>query len=158
MSESSALEILLKTTEGQFFVVVIFMVFVFGIFSKEKLVKLDGVFWLFGVAARTIQKIRRDAVEYDISTTEGEIKSLRKRINDLEVQRKKDLKTVMEEVDRLKRSESIQHQYIIYVIAWARDLETWAATEGITLPPPKLIPYLEFRDKLLKGVDNDHLE
>lgn len=131
---------------GRFLLVFIFLVFVFGIFSREKMAKLDGVWWAFGAFARWLEARKQKAIEIDRSTTQGQIAELKARVNEIAKQAAMDKEELQKEIDDLRNSERMQHEYIVYVIAWARDLEIWAADEGVKLPPPKFITFLEFRD------------
>ncbi|MEJ6013302.1 hypothetical protein WG936_05555 [Corynebacterium sp. H127] len=132
---------------GKFLLVFLFLVFVFGIFSREKMAKLDGIWWFFGALARWLEDRKRRAIEADRSTTQGQIADLRQRVNEVSAQAAQDKKDLRAEIQELRDSERLQHQYIVYVIAWARDLEIWAADAGVTLPPPRFITYLEFREQ-----------
>lgn len=139
--------ILLDTPLGRFVLVSFTLIFVFGIFSREKMSKLDGIFYAFGAFSRWVQKRKKMAVELDQATTQAQIKDLKDRINEIVEQAAKDKAELKDEIDALRNSERMQHNYIVYVIAWARDIEIWAASIGEALPPPKFVTYLEFREQ-----------
>lgn len=147
MESVDIVPILLDTPLGRSILVSFVLIFVFGIFSREKMSKLDGIFYIFGAFARWIERRKRLAIEIDRATTQGQIQDLKDRINEVVKQAALDKKELKAEIETLRQSEQMQHNYIVYVIAWARDIEIWAAGLGESLPPPKFITYLEFREQ-----------
>ena len=50
-----------------------------------------------------------------------------------------------EEVGELRAKDKIHHEYQLYVAAYWRKLQFWAVEKDITLPPPPMMTYPEWK-------------
>lgn len=67
--------------------------------------------------------------------------------------RLKDKQMFLARIEQLEQTETMQHTYIVWVTQIMRNIEIWAAEQGLTLPRPPFITYPEW---LKKGNSNNH--
>lgn len=132
MDETQIVDLLTnsKSPAGFLLAVLIILAMVSGLFSKAA-ADYGGI---FGMAARAIQRHKQEAIAADEASDALRLGRLEEAINRLE-----------KEVGRLSSKDKIHHEYQLYVAGYWRKLQFWAVEEDITLPPPPMKTYPEWK-------------
>lgn len=132
MDETQIVDLLTdsKSPAGFLLAVLIILAMVSGLFSKAA-ADYGGI---FGMAARAIQRHKQEAIAADEASDARRLGRLEEAINRLE-----------KEVGRLSSKDKIHHEYQLYVAGYWRKLQFWAVEEDITLPPPPMKTYPEWK-------------
>lgn len=140
MDETQIVDLLTdsKSPAGFLLAVLIILAMVSGLFSKAA-ADYGGI---FGMAARAIQRHKQEAIAADEASDARRLSRLEEAINRLE-----------KEVGRLSSKDKIHHEYQLYVAGYWRKLQFWAVEEDITLPPPPMKTYPEW--KMSEHPDDD---
>lgn len=140
MDETQIVDLLTnsKSPAGFLLAVLIILAMVSGLFSKAA-ADYGGI---FGMAARAIQRHKQEAIAADEASDARRLGRLEEAINRLE-----------KEVGRLSSKDKIHHEYQLYVAGYWRKLQFWAVEEDVTLPPPPMKTYPEW--KMGKYPDDD---
>lgn len=139
---------LLASPVGTFLVWVLVLFFGPMAILSEKTAEKFG---LLGVAARWFRDAKKRAIKKDEELSELKVSQLREEIAEVDRSAKaqisranKQIEKLAHEVDRLSEVEIKQHSYIVWVTKLFRDLEVWAASKGLTLPPPPFMTFTEW--------------
>lgn len=140
MDETQLIDLLSnsKSPLGFLLAIVIILASVSGLFSKAA-ADYGGV---FGAAARAIQRHKQEAIAADEASDARRLDRLEETISRLD-----------KEVGQLRNKDRIHHEYQLYVAGYWRKLQFWAVEKDITLPPPPMMTYPEW--KLTKYPDVD---
>lgn len=140
MDETQIIDLLSnsKSPLGFLLAIVIILASVSGLFSKAA-ADYGGV---FGAAARAIQRHKQEAIAADEASDARRLDRLEETINRLD-----------KEVGLLRSKDRIHHEYQLYVAGYWRKLQFWAVEKDITLPPPPMMTYPEW--KIVKYPDVD---
>lgn len=140
MDETQIIDLLTdsKSPAGFLLAVFIILAMVSGLFSKAA-ADYGGV---FGMAARAIQRHKQEAIAADEASDALRLDRLEETIGRLD-----------KEVGRLSKKDKIHHEYQLYVAGYWRKLQFWAVEKDITLPPPPMMTYPEW--KIAKYPDID---
>ena len=119
-----------KNPFGFFLSIAIILALVSGLFSKAA-ADYGGI---IGAASKALTKHKQAAIAADeasharrLDRLEGTIKKLDK------------------EIGQLRTRDEIHHKYQLYVAGYWRQLQFWAIEEDITLPPPPMMTYPEWK-------------
>lgn len=113
--------------------------------AKEK-------FGALGMIARWVQSRKERAAELEEELFRRRTEDLWAEIRRVDESRSVDKDRFLQELRDLRRSESLKHRYTLWAAQRVRDLEIWAATNGLELPTPKILPFLEW---IAEYVDED---
>lgn len=91
---------------------------------------------LFGGVARWLRNRKAEAIAADEASNERRFARLESTVERLD-----------DEVADLRATNEAHHDYEIYVASEWHRLELWAATQGIVLPPPRLMTFTEWEEK-----------
>lgn len=140
MDESQIIDLLAdqKSPGGFLLTIAIILATVSGLLSKAA-ADYGGV---FGTAARAIQRHKQEAIAADEASDARRLDRLEETIQRLD-----------DEVGELRAKDRIHHEYQLYVAGYWRRLQFWAVEKGVTLPPPPMMTYPEW--KLSKYPDID---
>lgn len=132
MDETQIIDLLTdsKSPAGFLLAVFIILAMVSGLFSKAA-ADYGGI---FGMAARAIQRHKQEAIAADEASDARRLDRLEETIGRLD-----------KEVGRLSKRDKIHHEYQLYVAGYWRKLQFWAVEKGVTLPPPSMMTYPEWK-------------
>lgn len=132
MDETQIIDVLSdsKSPAGFLLTIAIILATVSGLFSKAA-ADYGGV---FGAAARAIQRHKQEAIAADEASDARRLDRLEETIDRLD-----------EEVGLLRKKDEIHHKYQLYVAGYWRKLQFWAVEKDITLPPPPMLTYPEWK-------------
>ena len=132
MGEEAVLEFLSDTKSPWGFVISLLVVLamVSGLFSKAA-AEYGG---LVGAASRAIQRHKQEAIAADEASDARRLDRLEETIQRLD-----------DEVGALREKDKIHHEYQLYVASYWRKLQFWAVEKNITLPPPPMMTYPEWK-------------
>ena len=119
-----------KNPLGFFIAIAIILALLSSLFSKAA-ADYGGV---FGAAARAIQRHKQEAIDGDEASNARRLDRLEETIHRLD-----------EEVESLREKDRIHHEYQLYVASYWRKLQFWAVERDITLPPPPMMTYPEWK-------------
>lgn len=119
-----------KNPFGFFTAIAIILALLSSLFSKAA-ADYGGI---FGAAARAIQRHKQDAIDEDEASNARRLDRLEETIHRLD-----------EEVESLREKDRIHHEYQLYVASYWRKLQFWAVEKDITLPPPPMMTYPEWK-------------
>ena len=119
-----------KNPLGFFVAIAIILALLSSVFSKAA-ADYGGI---FGAAARAIQKHKRDAIAEDEASNARRLDRLEETIRLLD-----------KEISALRKTDKIHHEYQLYVASYWRELQFWAVEQNITLPPPPMMTYPEWK-------------
>lgn len=140
MDETQIIDLLSnsKSPLGFLLTIVIILASVSGLFSKAA-ADYGGV---FGAAARAIQRHKQEAIAADEASDARRLDRLEETIQRLD-----------EEVGLLRDKDKIHHEYQLYVAGYWRKLQFWAVEKDITLPPPPMMTYPEWKFATYPDID-----
>lgn len=132
MGEEAVLNFLSDTKSPWGFVLslLIILAMVSGLFSKAA-AEYGG---LIGTAARAIQRHKQEAIEADKASDARRLDRMEATIQRLD-----------NEIGSLQEKDKIHHEYQLYVAGYWRKLQFWAVEKNITLPPPPMMTYPEWK-------------
>lgn len=132
MGEEQILDFLSNTKSPWGFVLSLMLILamVSGLFSKAAAEYGN----IFGAAARAIQRHKQEAIEADKASDARRLDRMEETIQRLD-----------NEVGELREKDKIHHEYQLYVAAYWRKLQFWAVEKNITLPPPPMMTYPEWK-------------
>lgn len=132
MGEEAILDFLSESKSPWGFIVSLLVILatVSGLFSKAA-AEYGG---LIGTAARAIQRHKKEAIAADEASDARRLDRLEETIQRLD-----------NEVGELREKDKIHHEYQLYVAAYWRKLQFWAVERDITLPPPPMMTYPEWK-------------
>lgn len=140
MDETQIIDLLSnpKSPLGFLLTIVIILASVSGLFSKAA-ADYGGV---FGAAARAIQCHKQEAIAADEASDARRLDRLEETISRLD-----------KEVGQLRSKDRIHHEYQLYVAGYWRKLQFWAVEKDITLPPPPMMTYPEWKIATYPDID-----
>lgn len=101
-----------------------------GLFSKAA-ADYGGI---LGTISRALARHKQEAIEADKASAERRLDRMEETIQRLD-----------NEVGELRAKDKIHHEYQLYVAAYWRKLQFWAVEKNITLPPPPMMTYPEWK-------------
>ena len=119
-----------KNPLGFFLSVAIILAFVSGIFSKAA----ENYGGIIGAASKALNKHKQAAIAADEASDARRLDRMEATIQRLD-----------DEVGELREKDKIHHEYQLYVAAYWRKLQFWAVEKNITLPPPPMMTYPEWK-------------
>ena len=140
MGEEADLDFLSDTKSPWGFIIslLIVLAMVSGLFSKAA-AEYGG---LIGTASRAIQRHKREAIAADEASDARRLDRMEETIQRLD-----------NEVGELREKDKIHHEYQLYVAAYWRKLQFWAVEKNITLPPPPMMTYPEWKISTYPDID-----
>lgn len=105
--------------------------------AKEK-------FGALGMIARWVQSRKEREAELEEELFNRRTEELWAEIRRVDESRHMDKERFLRELSDLRKSENLKHRYTLWAAQRVRDLEIWAATNGLELPTPKILPFLEW--------------
>lgn len=133
-----------KEPVSQFIVGFLFLVFGTPAILSEKAAEKFGA---FGVLARAWRERKKRAEQEAQDIHSRETADLRREIARVDEARKRDASEFRTELERVSKSESEQHEYIVWITEIFRNLEVWAVDHGLQLPPPPFMTFTEWKKK-----------
>ena len=132
MSEEQILDFLAtaKSPWGFVLSLLFILAMVSGLFSKAA-ADYGGV---LGTISRALSRHKQEAIEADKASAERRLDRMEETIQRLD-----------NEVGELRAKDKIHHEYQLYVAAYWRKLQFWAVEKNITLPPPPMMTYPEWK-------------
>ena len=132
MGEEQILDYLASTKSPWGFAIalVFILAMVSGLFSKAA-ADYGGI---FGTVSRALERHKQEAIAADEASDARRLDRLEETIQRLD-----------EEVGELRTKDRTHHEYQLYVAAYWRKLQFWAVERDITLPPPPMMTYPEWK-------------
>lgn len=127
-----------KNPFGFFLSIAIILALVSGLFSKAA----EDYGGIIGAASKALTKHKQAAIAADEASDARRLDRLEGTIKKLD-----------KEIGQLRTRDEIHHKYQLYVAGYWRKLQFWAIEEDITLPPPPMMTYPEW--KLAEYPDDD---
>lgn len=119
-----------KNPFGFFLSVAIILAVVSGLFSKAA----ENYGGIIGAASKALAKHKQAAIAADEASDARRLDRMEETIQRLD-----------REVGELREKDKIHHEYQLYVAAYWRKLQFWAVEKDITLPPPPMMTYPEWK-------------
>ena len=119
-----------KNPLGFFLSIAIILAFVSGLFSKAA----ENYGGIIGAASKALARHKQAAIAADEASVARRLDRMEETIQNLD-----------EEVGELRAKDKIHHEYQLYVAAYWRKLQFWAVEKDITLPPPPMMTYPEWK-------------
>lgn len=132
MGEEQILDYLAATKSpwGFALTLALILAMVSGLFSKAA-ADYGGI---LGSVSRALERHKREAIEADKASDARRLDRMEETIQRLD-----------DEVGELREKDKIHHEYQLYVAAYWRKLQFWAVEKNITLPPPPMMTYPEWK-------------
>lgn len=108
---------------------------------SEKAAKLPGG---LGAAARwwntrQVREVRRrKGLDAEINELVDE------KVGWVRAEMRASIKDLKGQIEKLQKTERLQHSYIVWITSHLRRIEVWAADRGLELPPPPFMTFTEF--------------
>lgn len=119
-----------KNPLGFFLSIAIILAFVSGLFSKAA----ENYGGIIGAASKALARHKQAAIAADEASVARRLDRMEETIQNLD-----------EEVGELRAKDKVHHEYQLYVAAYWRKLQFWAVERDITLPPPPMMTYPEWK-------------
>ncbi|OHO60887.1 hypothetical protein [Corynebacterium sp. HMSC036D02] len=119
-----------KNPLGFFLSIAIILAFVSGLFSKAA----ENYGGIIGAAGKALARHKQAAIAADEASVARRLDRMEETIQNLD-----------EEVGELRAKDKSHHEYQLYVAAYWRKLQFWAVEKDITLPPPPMMTYPEWK-------------
>lgn len=119
-----------KNPFGFFLSIAIILALVSGLFSKAA----EDYGGIIGAASKALTKHKQAAIAADEASDARRLDRLEGTIKKLD-----------KEIGQLRTRDEIHHKYQLYVAGYWRKLQFWAIEEDITLPPPPMMTYPEWK-------------
>lgn len=129
----------LQSTGGSFLIGVLVLVLGSSAILSEKTAKEK--FGAIGLIAGWIQRRKEAAALQEEELLNRRTADLWEEIRRVDEARSRDRQVLMQEILDLRTSERLKHRYTVWAAKRVRDLEIWAATSGLQLPQPKILPF-----------------
>ena len=119
-----------KNPFGFFLSIAIILAVVSGLFSRAA----ENYGGIIGALAKALTRHKQAAIAADKASGVRRLDRLEETIQRLDG-----------EVGELREKDKIHHEYQLYVAAYWRKLQFWAVEKDITLPPPPMMTYPEWK-------------
>ncbi|OFP64484.1 hypothetical protein HMPREF2978_00460 [Corynebacterium sp. HMSC074C01] len=119
-----------KNPLGFFLSIAIILAVVSGLFSKAA----ENYGGIIGAAGKALTRHKQAAIAADEASDARRLDRMEETIQRLD-----------EEVGELRAKDKSHHEYQLYVAGYWRKLQFWAVEKDITLPPPPMMTYPEWK-------------
>lgn len=127
-----------KNPLGFFLSIAIILAVVSGLFSKAA----ENYGGIIGAASKALTRHKQAAIAADEASVARRLDRMEETIQSLD-----------EEVGELRAKDKSHHEYQLYVAGYWRKLQFWAVERDITLPPPPMMTYPEWKLSTYPGAD-----
>lgn len=119
-----------KNPLGFFLSIAIILAFVSGLFSKAA----ENYGGIIGAASKALDRHKQAAIAADEASDARRLDRMEETIQRLD-----------EEVGDLREKDKVHHEYQLYVAGYWRKLQFWAVEKNVTLPPPPMMTFPEWK-------------